>query len=111
MAENKKVALITGANKGLGLEMARQLAQKGVTVLLAARDLEKGQTAAAKPKSEGLDAEAIKLNVTDSTYYAAASRFIDGKFGRLDILINNAGIMSEDMSIPNATSTVPTSVL
>ena len=56
MADTKKVALITGANKGLGFEMARQLGKAGVTVVLAARDAQKGEAAAAKLCGEGLDA-------------------------------------------------------
>jgi len=95
MANAKKIALITGANKGLGLEMARQLGRAGVTVILAARDSQKGEAAAAKLRSEGFDAQALKLDVTDPKDYAAAAAFLNEKFGRLDILINNAGISAE----------------
>ncbi len=97
MANEKKVALITGANKGLGFEMARQLGQAGVTVLLAARDPQKGEAAAEKLRGEGLDVHFLKLDVTNKADYAAASAFLEAKFGRLDILINNAGIASEGM--------------
>jgi NAD(P)-dependent dehydrogenase (short-subunit alcohol dehydrogenase family) len=95
MANTKKIALITGANKGLGFEMARQLGQAGVTVVLAARDPQKGEAAAAKLRGEGLDVQFLKLDVTDKADYAAASAFLDKKFVRLDILINNAGISAE----------------
>src|SRR5260370_30368129 len=95
MANTKKIGLITGANKGLGFEMARQLGKAGVTVVLAARDPQKGEAAAAKLRSEGLDVQFLKLDVTDKADYAAASAFLEKKFGRLDILINNAGISAE----------------
>jgi NAD(P)-dependent dehydrogenase (short-subunit alcohol dehydrogenase family) len=95
MANTKKIALITGANKGLGLEMARQLGRAGVTVVLAARDPQKGEAAAAKLRSEGFDAQALKLDVTNPKDYAAAAAFLNEKFGRLDILINNAGLSAE----------------
>ena len=65
MANTKKVALITGANKGLGFEMARQLGQAEVTVVLAARDPQKGEAAAAKLRGEGLDVQFLKLDVTE----------------------------------------------
>ena len=98
MANTKKVALITGANKGLGLEMARQLGKAGVTVVMAARDPQKGEAAAAKLRGEGLDAHFLKLDVTEKAGYAAAAAFLSQKFGRLDILINNAGINAEGMN-------------
>lgn len=95
MANEKKIALITGANKGLGFEMARQLGQAGVTVLLTARDPRKGEAAAEKLRGEALDVHFLKLDVTNKADYAAVSAFLEAKFGRLDILINNAGIASE----------------
>ena len=94
-----KIALITGANKGIGFETARQLAKSGgVHVLLAARDQAKGVAAARTLHGEGLDVDAVTLDVTDPASIAAAVKLIDGKFGRLDILINNAGITVRDGS-------------
>jgi len=88
-----KIALITGANKGIGLETARQLAASGgVHVVLAARDRAKGVEAALKLQAEGLDVAALTLDVTNAASIAAAVKEIEEKFGRLDILINNAGI-------------------
>jgi NAD(P)-dependent dehydrogenase (short-subunit alcohol dehydrogenase family) len=97
MANEKKIALITGANKGLGFEMARQLAQAGVRVLLAARDPQKGEAAAEKLRGEGLETHFLKLDVTNKADHAAAFSFLEAKFGRLDILINNAGISAEGL--------------
>ena len=94
MTENK-VALITGANKGLGLEIARQLGRQGITVVLGSRDPAKGQAAADTLKSEGIDAHTVKLEVTDAGDVAALPAFFADKFGRLDILVNNAGVFPE----------------
>ena len=105
MATSKKVALVTGANKGLGFEMARQLGRAGVTVCLAARDPQKGEAAAAKLRGEGLDAQFVKLDVTDKRDGAAAAAFLEEKFGRLDILINNAGISAEPLGSGKASTT------
>ena len=105
MATAKKIALISGANKGLGFEMARQLGQAGVKVLLAARDSGKGEAAAAKLRDEGLDAQFLKLDVTDKKDRAAASAFLEDKFGRLDILINNAGISAEPLGSGKVSTT------
>src|SRR6266511_1336631 len=87
-----KVALITGANKGLGFEIARQLGQQGVTVVLGARDKAKAEEAAKKLKAEGIDAHAVKLDVTREADVAELPAFFESKFGRLDILVNNAGV-------------------
>lgn len=105
MANTKKVALITGANKGLGFEMARQLGQAGVKVVLAARDPQKGRAAAQKLEHEGQDVEFLKLEVTDKNDQLAASRYLEEKFGRLDILINNAGIAEDVMGSGKVSTT------
>jgi NAD(P)-dependent dehydrogenase (short-subunit alcohol dehydrogenase family) len=92
-----KIALITGANKGIGFETARQLARSGgVHVLLAARDPAKGERAAHALRSEGLDVEALQLDVTNDSSIKAAAASIAQKYGLLDILINNAGIGIDD---------------
>jgi NAD(P)-dependent dehydrogenase (short-subunit alcohol dehydrogenase family) len=88
----KKVALVTGANKGLGFEIARQLGQKDFTVVLGARDIAKAETAASKLRAEGLDAHAVKLDVTKSEDITELPGFLIQKFGRLDVLVNNAGV-------------------
>jgi NAD(P)-dependent dehydrogenase (short-subunit alcohol dehydrogenase family) len=92
---SKKIALVTGANKGIGLETVRQLAAKGVTVLLGARDERRGAEAAAKLKGEGLDVQFLQLDVNDAASQDNAAKFIADKFGKLDILINNAGVAKD----------------
>ena len=89
-----KIALITGANKGIGLEVARQLGQAGFLVLVGARDQTKGAAAAATLAAEGLQAETIALDVTDLATITLAAETITRKYGQLDILVNNAGIAS-----------------
>ena len=88
-----KSALITGANKSIGFEVARQLSQKGVYVYLGSRDLEKGREAINKLKAEGIkNVEVIQLDVTNDESVKAARAEIGKKIKTLDILINNAGI-------------------
>lgn len=88
----QKIALITGANKGIGKEIARQLGVQGMTVLVGARDEARGAEAADELKREGIDASTILLDVTDQGSIAAAASKIEGDYGRLDVLVNNAGI-------------------
>ncbi|HDG8096092.1 TPA: SDR family oxidoreductase [Klebsiella oxytoca] len=83
------VALVTGANKGIGLQIARDLVRKGFTVLLGSRDPEAGFEAA---KNLGPAAEALQLDVTDSRSIAAVAEHIRKTYGRLDVLVNNAGV-------------------
>lgn len=109
-AKEKKVALITGANRGLGLETARQLGAQGITVLLAARDLAKAEAAAATLKKEGIDARAVKLDVDHPADYAAVAKTIEKDFGVLDILVNNAGVFKDNRG-PNETSKTSEEVL
>lgn len=89
----QKVALITGANKGIGYEVARQLGQQSIIVIVGARDGTKGAQAAEKLRAEGAEARAVKLDVTDAATIAATKQFVEEKFGKLDILVNNAGIV------------------
>jgi len=110
MANTKKVALITGANKGLGYEMARQLAQTGVTVVLAARDEAKGEASVEKLKKEGLDVQFVKLDVTSGKERAEAAAFLEKNFGKLDILINNAGISADGLAGTSASATTEQSL-
>jgi len=92
----RKVALITGANKGIGFEIARQLGRKGMTVLLGARDEGRGQEAVEKLRADGVDARSIQVDVTSQETIDRAARRIEKEFGRLDVLVNNAGIFVDD---------------
>jgi NAD(P)-dependent dehydrogenase (short-subunit alcohol dehydrogenase family) len=106
MATDKKVALVTGANRGIGFETARQLGQKGVTVVVAARTLKSAEETASKLKAEGVDAFPLKLDVTNAQDREAAARTLGDKFGKLDILINNAGVGAQDgMFAPKTVNT------
>jgi NAD(P)-dependent dehydrogenase (short-subunit alcohol dehydrogenase family) len=92
----KKIALITGANKGIGLETARQLGKKNIIVLIGARDLKKGEAAANGLRKEGIEARALDLDVNSAESIRKAAAQVERDFGRLDILVNNAGVMLDD---------------
>lgn len=100
-----RIALVTGANKGIGREIARQLAEAGVTVIVGARDSERGKKAAAALTSQGLSVESIEIDLNDETTIAAAAQQIAAEHGRLDILVNNAGIVDAADGPPTAAST------
>jgi NAD(P)-dependent dehydrogenase (short-subunit alcohol dehydrogenase family) len=99
-----KVALVTGANKGIGKEIARQLGGLGMTVLLGARDTERGQKAAEELRAGGADVRYLHLDVTDEATVSAAAGRVGEEFGRLDVLVNNAGIATEWGHLPSETS-------
>lgn len=92
MNDPKRVAVVTGANRGMGFEAARQLAQQGIRVILTSRDAEKGKAAANTLQSEGLDVVAYPLDVASTESIQQFAQAIARDFDRLDILINNAGI-------------------
>lgn len=99
-----KVALVTGANKGIGLEIARQLAQAGIKVMMGARDSARGQQAAAGLASDGLDVEAVAIDLNDDKTIAATAETVAGRYGRLDILVNNAGMVAAEDGPPSVGS-------
>jgi NAD(P)-dependent dehydrogenase (short-subunit alcohol dehydrogenase family) len=101
----KKIALVTGANKGIGFETVRQLAAKGVTVLLGARDEKRGTEAAEQLKKEGLDVQFLQIDVNNEASRDSAAKFIAEKFGKLDILVNNAGV-ALDSQVPASQGTL-----
>jgi NAD(P)-dependent dehydrogenase (short-subunit alcohol dehydrogenase family) len=97
MPEKKsdRVALITGANKGIGLETARQLGKQGITVLVGSRDKQRGEKATNTLRSEGINARSLSLDVTSQASIDAAAAEVAREFGKLDILVNNAAILPE----------------
>lgn len=95
--QDRHVALVTGGNKGIGLQIAKDLSGHGFTVLVGSRNLEHGETAA---KSIGADARALQLDVTDRASIAAAAERIRNELGRLDVLVNNAGVSHAGGSFP-----------
>ncbi|WP_280251740.1 SDR family oxidoreductase [Nocardia abscessus] len=108
---HQKVALVTGANKGIGRGAAEQLAAQGMVVLIGARDPWRGDEAAAALRAAGGAAHAVTLDVTDRTTIAEAAKQIEQRFGHLDVLINNAGITgSGQVSPQDAYDQVPSTV-
>jgi NAD(P)-dependent dehydrogenase (short-subunit alcohol dehydrogenase family) len=92
MNPSQRVAVVTGANRGLGLETCRQLAARGLTVVLTSRDADKGERAAERLRSEGLPVRAHKLDVTQPEQVSDLARFVERELGRVDVLVNNAGV-------------------
>ena len=92
MSEVRKIALITGANKGIGFEIARQLGAQSITILAGVRDQALGEATVQKLRTMGIDATAIHLDVTYQDTIDAAAAMIEQTYGKLDILVNNAGI-------------------
>lgn len=85
-----QIALVTGANRGIGLEIARQLGQRGMAVVVGCRDPRRGDAAAADLRSAGLDAVAVHLDVTVQASIDRAATWLERTYGRLDVLVNNA---------------------
>lgn len=100
----QQIALVSGANRGLGLAVARQLAATGMTVLLGSRELALGQRAAQQLKNDGADVTAVQLDVTRQDDVDALAHFIDRTYGRLDVLVNNAGAFYDAGEMPSTVS-------
>jgi NAD(P)-dependent dehydrogenase (short-subunit alcohol dehydrogenase family) len=114
--QNGKVAFITGANRGLGFETPRELGRQGIVVVLGSRDPKKGEAAAAKLRDEGIKADSLAFDVTNTRDYQTAYDYFAKKHGRLDILVNNAGVLKESQisatgSGPNPVSAVSPEIL
>jgi len=92
----QRIALVTGGNRGIGLELCRQLGQQGIRVIVGSRDLAKGVAAATELKANGLPVEPRQLDVANVQSIRECMNWIRRDVGRLDVLINNAGIMVED---------------
>jgi NAD(P)-dependent dehydrogenase (short-subunit alcohol dehydrogenase family) len=116
-----RVALISGANRGIGLEIARQLARKGVLVVLGARDVDQGRAAAEAIAAEGYETQCVTLDITDGPSVAAAVDDVALRHGRIDILINNGAILIDgpggfksslfELDVATARQTFETNVL
>ena len=104
MSSTKKIVLITGANKGIGFEVARQIAKAGWTVLAGARNEELGKKAAAELQAEGLDVRFVHVDLNDAKTATAAAVSIQKEFGKLDVLVNNAAIVAAGDGPPSKVS-------
>jgi NAD(P)-dependent dehydrogenase (short-subunit alcohol dehydrogenase family) len=108
---NGKIAFITGANRGLGLETARELGKFGIVVVLGSRDSKKGEAAAAKLQDEGITAESLGFDVNKLRDHQKAYDYFAKKYGRLDILVNNAGVLKESQISPTGSTPNPVSAV
>ncbi len=112
------IAIITGANKGIGFEVARQLGSTGITVLIGARGKGRADAAVDALKKDGIAARAVEIDVSNEASVIAAAKKVGDDFGRIDVLINNAGIMTEmaagtrpkDLSLETLKQTFDTNV-
>jgi NAD(P)-dependent dehydrogenase (short-subunit alcohol dehydrogenase family) len=95
-AQRVRVAVVTGGNRGIGLEVCRELAERGLTVVLASRDLERGESAAAKLVTRGLDVRPRQLDTTDPAGARDLAAWLDRELGGADVLVNNAAILLEE---------------
>src|SRR5690242_18454095 len=93
MPDSSRVALVTGANRGIGLEVCRQLGERGHVVILTARDEQKGRAAAEPLRRAGIDVRVQQMDVADDHSVREAAAAVGRSIGRLDVLVNNAGIL------------------
>jgi NAD(P)-dependent dehydrogenase (short-subunit alcohol dehydrogenase family) len=106
MTDTTKIALVTGANKGIGHAIAAGLAERGMTVLVGARDGERRAAAVERLRAAGGEVHGIALDVTDAGTIATAAKEITTRYGRLDVLVNNAGITGDGRQVPGSGSGV-----
>ncbi|MDR3741226.1 MAG: SDR family oxidoreductase [Terracidiphilus sp.] len=89
---SRKIAFITGGNRGLGFQTALELGHAGIKVVIGSRDLAQGENALAKLRAEGVDADVLQFDITSTASHKSAYEYFESKYGHLDILVNNAGI-------------------
>lgn len=104
MTNDKKIALITGANKGLGYEIAHKLGLQGITVYVGARNESRGKAAVEKLIAGGVDARSVFIDLDNKDSVVQAARLIEKEHGHLDILVNNAGVIDPQDGVPSTTS-------
>ncbi len=105
--KSEKIAFVTGGNRGIGLQTARELGELGIHVVIGARDLAQGQKAARQLAEFGITAEAIHYDAADAKTDLEAREYFEQKYGRLDILVNNAGAVKEELLAKDARSVSP----
>src|SRR5260370_2792937 len=114
---DRRIELVTGGNRGLGLQTTRELVSRDIHVILGCRDYKKGETVAQGLREEGYQVEALELDVANQGTHQAAYDYLEKEYGRLDILINNAAIWKEittsSSPLPDAnrTTTLPLQIL
>src|SRR5579871_3593571 len=101
MSKSQRIALVTGANKGIGKDVVRQLASEGLTVLLAARNRQLGEAAAAELQGLPGKVHYMKLDLDDAASISAAAATVERDYGQLDVLVNNAGIVQPGDELPS----------
>ena len=101
---SKQIAVVTGANRGIGFEICRQLAKKDIHIILTSRNKTKGLVACQRLKEEGLDIAFHQLDVTDISSIQTLSDFLKKEYGRLDVLVNNAGVVLDKNDSENASA-------
>lgn len=106
-----KIALVTGANKGIGFETVRQLADQNIKVLIGARNEQEGKNAEGVLRGESLDVTFVKLDISDSQDIENIKAYIETEYGRLDILINNAAVFLDSAWFGNNVESVPMKII
>lgn len=110
-ASPQRIALITGANRGIGFETAKKLGEQGIKVIIGARDAHKGEQAVTELKAFNIDAEYLHYDATLANSSQAVASALTARFGHLDILVNNAGILEEDLIGQNNSLTIGQDIL
>ncbi len=111
MSEAKKIALVTGANRGIGFEVSKQLSSNGYTVLMGCRDVQKGEAAVKQLRNLGLNASFLELDVSNPQSIERAYDSVLKNYGRLDVLVNNAGVFRDDFDNSTAFKADPNAIL